>query len=138
MLQFSTIRLTEEDPKLSADNVNKQILAGNCEDIGVVLTLSQALMHNIQIDADNILGLTKIDMRRAADVIPDAKLPSLRIASYEAQEKNDLNSYLMHGGNNLPEAPLTMERRRQILERGKREMDAVNDSLLEMLEELDF
>eukprot|EP01032_Pedospumella_encystans_P015706 gene15705-17949_t len=138
MLQFSTIRLTEEDPKLSADSVNKQILTGNCEDIGIVLTLSQALQYNIRLDADNILGLTKIDMRRAADVIPDVKSPSLTTASYEAQEKYDQNSYLMHGGNNLPEAPLTMERRRQILERGKREMDAVNDSLLEMLEELDF
>eukprot|EP01032_Pedospumella_encystans_P015112 gene15112-17312_t len=137
MLQFSSIRLTEDDPKLSVDNVNKQILAGNCEDIGVVLTLSQALLYNIQIDADNILGLTKIDMRRAADVNPDVKSPSFT-AAYEAQDKYDRNSYLMHGGNNLPEAPLTMERRRQILERGKREMDAVNDSLLEMLEELDF
>ena len=138
MLQFSSIRLTEEDPKLSAENVNKQILAGNCEDIGVVLTLSQALLYKIRFDDNNVLGLTKIDMRRADDVTPDAKLSSKTTGSYGDQEKYQLNSYLEKGGNDLPEAPLTMARRRQILERGKREMDAVNDSLLEMLEELDF
>ena len=132
MFQFKSTRLAEEDPELSEENVARRILEGGCKDIGVVLSLSQAMSYNIRIDADSVLGVTKIDLSRAET--KDRRSNSV----FESQQKEGSNSFHAPHSSYSPETPLSMAKRLEMLEMGKREMDEVNDSLLEMLEELDF
>lgn len=132
MLQFKSTRLIEEDPELSEENVARRILEGGCKDIGVVLSLSQAMSYNIPLDAESVLGVTKIDLSRADT--KDRRSNSV----YESQQKEGPNSFHAPPSSYSPETPLSMAKRLQMLEMGKREMDEVNDSLKEMLEELDF